>query len=132
MSHEVEIGRVLLAGFISGAVVAFASSAIALVSISRSMDWRARVARVERVPLPLLGILLVNGLLLGWTLLGLMLGAIYMEVADPLGFGTAVSMVALLILLAAGFIYRRITPSMWGTALVAAISFGVLFPALVG
>jgi hypothetical protein len=132
MSHEVEVGRTLLAGFISGAIAAFASSIIVLVSISRSADWHIRAARVKRVSLPFLGVVLVNGLLLGWTLLGLVLGMIYVGIADPLRFGTAVSMVTLLALLAAGFICRRITAPMWGTALMAAVIFGVLFPALVG
>ena len=132
MSEELEAGRALLAGFISGAAAAFATTAIALHSMSRSPEWRARAAGVGRVPLPLLGVLLVNGLLLGWTLLGLVLGAVYLGVEDPLRFGTVVNAVVLVALLAAGFVRRRMTAPMWGTALVAALAFGVLLPVLAG
>lgn len=132
MSAEVETGRALLAGFVSGAAAAFATTAIALRSISRSPEWRSRAASVGRVPLPLLGVVLVNGLLLVWTLLGLLLGAAYLGVAEPFRFGAIVNVVVLLALVAAFVVRGRITSPMWGTALVAALAFGVLLPALAG
>ena len=56
MSSEVEAGRALLAGFVSGAAAAFVTVAIALWSMSRSPRWRERAAGLERLSAPLLGV----------------------------------------------------------------------------
>ena len=132
MSEEVEAGRALLAGFIAGAAAAFATTAIALLSMSRSPQWQVRAAGVERVSLPLLGVALVNGLLLGSTLLGLMLGAAYLGVEDRLRFALLVLAAVAVALAAATYVRGRLTAPMWGTALAAALAFGLLLPALAG
>ena len=132
MSSEVEAGRALLAGFVSGAAAAFATVAIALWSMSRSPRWRERAAGLKRLPAPLVGIVLVNGALIGWTLLGLLLGAAYLQVGDPLRFGTIVHAIALIAVLAAAFVLRRLSGAIWATAIVAAVAFGILLPALAG
>ena len=132
MSEEVEAGRALLAGFIAGAAAAFATTAIALLSMSRSPQWQVRATGVERVSLPLLGVALVNGLLLGSTLLGLMLGAAYLGVEDRLRFALLVLAAVAVALAAATYVRGRLTAPMWGTALAAALAFGLLLPALAG
>ncbi len=130
---DAETLRALFAGFVAGAAAAFVTAALALRSMSRDASWLARWRRraaAERTPLPLLGVLLVNGLLLGWTLLGLLLGAAYLAVGDPLRFGAIAHAAALAALVAAGWVRRRVTAPMWAAALTAALAFGALLPAL--
>ena len=133
---DLEAARALVAGFIAGAAAALATTGIALYTMSRNFGWwvsaRERVAGAGRVPLPLLGIVVVNAMLLGWTLLGLVLGAAYLSLDDPARFRFFVNIAALVALIAAGFVRGRMTPVMWSTALVAAAAFGILLPALAG
>lgn len=128
--------RALVAGFISGAAAAFMTTGIALYSMSRNAAWwvsaRERVAGGSRVPLPLLGIVIVNAMMLAWTMFGLILGAAYFSLDDPDAFRFFVNIALLLGLLAAGFVRGRMTRAMWVTALVAALAYGVLLPLLAG
>lgn len=134
-----ETARALLAGLIAGAATAFATTAIALIAIARDERWHARTASV-RVPLPLLGVVFVNGLMLGWTLLGLVLGAAYLRAEDAYpagGVGSTNRLFTLLIagavavlLLGVAFIRGRLTRPMWATAIVALLAFGWLLPGL--
>ena len=128
MSAEVDAARALFSGFVSGAVVAFATVAIALWAMSRSVRWRTRIASLGRLPLPLVGVVIVNVAVLGWTLLGLLLGAAYIQVADPLRFGLIVHGLVLIAVLAAAFVLRGLNGAIWATAIVAAFAFGVLLP----
>lgn len=131
-----EAARALVAGFISGAAAALATTGIALVSMSRNAQWwvqaRERVAGASRVPLPLLGVVVVNAMMLAWTLLGLVLGTAYLSLDDPARFRFFVNIALLLALIAAGFVRGRMTRAMWSTALVAALAYGVLLPLLAG
>ena len=134
MSPDPEAARALLAGFIAGAAAALATTAIVLVSLSRSAQWQARASQVERVPLPLLGVVFANGLLLAWTLLGLVLGAAYLGVDDrhPALFSLVVLGAVAAVLLATAFVRGRLTAPMWTTAFAAALAFGLLLPVLAG
>ena len=131
-----EAARALVAGFISGAAAALASTGIALFSMSRNAEWwvraRERVAGARSVPLPLLGIVIVNAMMLAWTLLGLVLGAAYLSLDDPARFRLFLNVAVLVALIAAGFVRGRMTRTMWVTALVAAVAYGVLLPLLAG
>ncbi len=130
MSAEVDAGRALFSGVVSGAAAAFATVAIALWAMSRSPRWRERAAGLNRIPAPLVGVVLVNGALIGWTLLGLLLGAVYIQVADPLRFGMIVHGLVLIAVIATAFVFRGLSGVVWATAIVAAFAFGVLLPAL--
>ena len=131
-----EAARALVAGFISGAAAALASTGIALFSMSRNAEWwvraRERVAGARSVPLPLLGIVIVNAMMLAWTLLGLILGAAYLSLDDPARFRFFLNVAVLVALIAAGFVRGRMTRTMWVTALVAALAYGGLLPLLAG
>ena len=131
-----EAARALVAGFISGAAAALASTGIALFSMSRNAQWwvraRERVAGARSVPLPLLGVVIVNAMMLAWTLLGLILGAAYLSLDDPARFRFFLNVAVLVALIAAGFVRGRMTRTMWVTALVAALAYGVLLPLLAG
>ena len=134
MNPDPEAARALLAGFVAGAAAAFATTAIALVGLSRSARWRARAGQAGRLPLPLLGVVFANGLMLAWTLLGLVLGAAYLGVDDrhPAVFGLAVVGAVAAVLVGTAFVRGRLTAPMWSTALVAALCFGLLLPLLAG
>lgn len=136
-----ETARALLAGFVTGAAVAFATTFIGLVALSRSSIWQ-RLPQNRRVPLPLMGIVLVNGLMLGWTALGLLLGAVFLraESARPAGallsenwvFTAVVFGMAGLVLAAIAAVRGRIEWPVWGTALIATGAFGWMLPGLAG
>ena len=133
---DAEAARALVAGFIAGAAAALATTGLALISMSRDAAWwvraRERVAGAGKVPLPLLGVVVVNALMLAWTALGLVLGAAYLSLGDPARFGFLLHVGVLAALIAAGYVRRRMTTAMWSTALIAAFAFGVLLPLLAG
>ena len=141
---DAETARALLSGLIAGTAAAFATTAIALVALAHDERWR-RVAPSGlpgggRVPLPLLGVVFVNGLMLAWTALGLVLGAAYLrvEATHPAGglgspnrlFTLLVAGAVVLLLFGAGYVRGRLTRPMWSTALVAVLAFGWMLPGL--
>ena len=129
MKIDPEVGAALLAGWISGAAVAFATTAIVLVWLSRNEGWRARFGRTN-VRLPLVGIVVVNGMMLGWTLVGLMLGAVYLWMDQPAFSITVVAMLVLGLGMWITVLGRPGWAVLW-TAGVALASFGGLLPLLV-
>ena len=134
-----ETMRALFSGLVAGAIVAFTTTAIALIAIARDPRW-ILLASTVRVPLPLAGVVVVNGMMLGCTMVGLVLGAFYLaaEGSVPAGgvgttnllFTSLVSGAVALVLAAGIYIRGRLTWPMWSTALVAALSLGWLLPNL--
>ena len=134
-----ETMRALFSGLVAGAIVAFATTAITLIAIARDPRW-ILMASTVRVPLPLAGVVMVNGMMLGWTLVGLVLGAFYLaaEASTPTGglgstnvlFTSLVAGAVVLVLGAVTYIRGRVTWPMWSTALVAALSLGWVLPNL--
>ena len=123
-----DTGRALLAGWISGAAVAFATTALVLVAVARDPAWAARINR-SRLRLPILGVLVVNAMMLFWTLVGLVLGAIHLAISQPAFSVTVAAVLGLGLLL---FAAVRGMPGWlaWSTAVVTLGSFGGLLPAL--
>lgn len=123
-----DTGRALLAGWVSGAAVAFVTTALVLLAVARDDGWRERLNRT-RLRLPLLGVLIVNAMMLFWTLVGLMLGAIHLGIDQPAFSLTIVAIVALALILLSAV---RGMPGWltWSTVGVAVVSFGGLLPAL--
>ncbi|MEZ4501153.1 MAG: hypothetical protein R3C39_00800 [Dehalococcoidia bacterium] len=131
--------QALLAGLIAGAAVAFATTAIALVALSRSPSWIGRSQNLK-VPMPLVGVAFVNGLMLWWTALGLVLGAVLLRfdsdrpgagLGSPNAWFTAV--IVGLVLASMGlawFVRGRPAWPLTASAVVAALSFGWLLPVL--
>ncbi len=136
-----ETARALLAGFVTGAAVAFATTFIGLVALSRSGIWQ-RLPQNRRIPLPLMGIVFVNGLMLGWTALGLLLGALFLraESERPAGallsenwvFSTVVFGLAGLVLVTLAVVRGRLEWPVWASALIAIGAFGWMLPGLAG
>jgi hypothetical protein len=86
-----DVLQALLAGLIAGAATSIAWTAIVLVMLWRDRSWFSMAPRMTTVPLPLLGIAVMNGFILWWTALGLVLGLGLhrIEVARPLdGLGS--------------------------------------------
>jgi hypothetical protein len=124
-----EVGQALLAGWISGAAMAFATTAIVLVVLSRDDGWRARFRRTT-LRLPLVGIVVINGMMLGWTLVGLVLGAVTLWMDQP-GFTVAVAAMLALGMLMWVTVVGRPGWAVLSTVGVALSSFGGLLPFLV-
>ena len=132
-----DVLRALLAGLIAGSVVAFGSTAIGIAALWRNPSWLARAPNL-RVSLPLVGVALVNGFLLGWTLLGLVLGAALHTIegarpADGLGSPNAAFTAAMLATAAAALAATVVIRGRPGWALtsmtlLATITFGWLLP----
>ena len=135
-----EAARALVAGFLAGMTVAFATTAIVLVSMSRSEAWRRYAATRRGVPLPLIGVVVVNFTMLAWTAVGLLLGAAYLraESRHPEGglasanwlFTALVAGGTGLVLVLATVVRGRLTRPMGAVAVVAAAAFGWMLPGL--
>jgi hypothetical protein len=123
-----DTAQALLAGWVSGAAVAFATTAVVLFAVSRDPWWQARLNRT-RLRLPLLGVVIVNAMMLFWTIVGLVLGAIHLGVDQPAFSLTVVAITALGLLL---FSAIRGRPGWvtWSTVAVAMLAFAGLLPAL--
>lgn len=133
--------RALLAGFISGAAGAFATTTVLLVMLSRSTVWQ-RLPENRRIPMPLVGVVFVNLLMLTWTAAGLLLGAVYLraESERPGGafltpnwtFTALVGGLIVVALAAASVVRGRVgrTPPLVAT--IAIIAFGWMLPGLAG
>ncbi len=122
------VGRALLAGLIAGVATALATTVIALFVIVRSKRWRERAANT-RVPLPLAGVMVVNGAMLAWTALGLVLGALYHAGGNP-GFSLAVASAGLLAAAAGSYVIGRVSWPLWATVGIAVTAFAGLLPLL--
>jgi hypothetical protein len=139
VTADPRILQALLAGLIAGAAVALGTTAIALIAIGRNSRWRERPLSLP-IPLPAAGVIVVNAMVLGWTIGGLALGAIFLGIEDRRpapGLGsanlvfTAVVAGGIVTLVAAGaYVRGRVTWPVWSTAGVAALAFGWLLPLL--
>ena len=130
MTIDAEVGAALLAGWVAGAAVALATTAIVLVALSRDDGWRVRFGRTT-VRLPLVGMVVVNGLMLAWTLVGLALGAAYLWIDQP-AFTIAVAVMLTLGLVMWTTVWGRPGWAVLSTVGVALAAFGGLLPMLAG
>ncbi len=125
---DADVGRALLAGLIAGVATALATTVIALRVIVGSQAWRERAAST-RLPLPLAGVVVVNGAMLVWTALGLVLGALYHASGNP-GFSLVVGSAGLLAAGAGTYVIGRVSRPLWATAALAVAAFAGLLPLL--
>lgn len=136
---DAETAAALLAGFISGAAVAFATTALALIVAARSPGWRQRAAQT-RLSLPVVGVVIVNGMMLLWTLTGLLLGAAYLRaesrhpdnglLSSNWLFTALVAGGIAAIVIALWIIRGRLTVPTAVTAAVVLLAFGWMLPLL--
>ena len=139
MTADPRILQALLAGLISGAAVALATTAIWITAIARDPRWRERPLSLP-IPLPAAGVIVVNAMVLGWTVAGLVLGAVFLGIDDrrpAAGLGSANLAFTVVVagsivgLLALGaYVRGRVTWPVWGTAGVTVLAFGWLLPLL--
>ena len=127
---DAEVGRALLSGLIAGFATALATVVIALLVIVRSERWRERAAGTS-VSLPLVGVVVVNGAMLAWTALGLVLGALYHAGGNP-AFSLIVAATGLLAVAAGSYVIGRLSWPLWATVGIAVAAFAGLLPLLAG
>ncbi len=133
-----EVARPLLAGWIAGAIVGLADTALLLLVLAHDATWPARLPGL-RLSLPIFGVVAVNALLIGWTLVGIVLGAIYLGAPMP-AFSLAVgggwlALAALHAFVRGGLrggARRGEVTVVWGTAALAVAAFALLLPLLAG
>jgi sterol desaturase/sphingolipid hydroxylase (fatty acid hydroxylase superfamily) len=123
-----DTARALLAGWVSGAAVAFAHTLLLLLALARDPRWRERFGRT-RLRLPLVGVVVVNAMMLFWTVAGLILGAIYPGAEQP---AFSITVGAILISGVVLFAVIRGMPGWltWSTVAVAVVAFGGMLPTL--
>ena len=132
--------RALLAGLICGVAMALALTAMLLIMLTRSASWTARAERAAgaRLSAPILGIVFANALLVFWTLVGLLLGALYPVIDERRAGGGLLSenlaFTAFVSALFGGFagaawvIRGRVGTLGWITSGLAALIFGWALP----
>jgi hypothetical protein len=124
------VAQALLAGLIAGVAAALATTVIALRVIVGSARWRERAAETS-VSLPLVGVVVVNGAMLAWTVLGLVLGAAYHRGGNP-GFSIAVASAGVAVAVAGSYVIGRLSWPLYSTVAVAVVAFAGLLPLLAG
>jgi hypothetical protein len=134
-----ETMQALVAGLIAGSAGGLATTAIMLVALSRDRRSIALVSGL-RVSLPLLGIVIVNGMMLAWTAVGLVLGALFLRAestrpggwpgGDNLMFTLLVTGTIAVAYAAATYVRGRTSWPVSATAATAALTLGWLLPAL--
>lgn len=126
---NVTAARVLLSGLLAGAAGGVAATGITVLALVGNPGVRARLPAEMRFGL--VGVVAANAMLFVWTLIGLVLGAVYLRAAQP-GFSLGVVAGAGALLAAAVYVRRRVTWPMWSAAVVAVLAFAVMLPALAG
>ncbi len=129
-----EIARPLLAGWIMGAVVGLADTALLVIAIARSPRWPQQLSGL-RVSLPIFAIAAANGMLITWTLIGLVLGAISIVVPMPkfsFAVGGAILGICGLYAYIRGLGHRGEAQVVVGSGVMAALAFAVALPLLAG
>lgn len=124
----------LLAGWASGFAVGLASTAWVMIALARSRDWAAHLPSALRVSLPIYGIVIVNVLVFGWTLVGFIAGALYHAGGrGPFSFGV-LGVTGLLASVYGGVRGRPLSGEamvVWATLATALAAFLGLLPFLV-
>ena len=127
-----EVARPLLAGWISGAALGLAETALVVIAIARSPGWPRQLSGL-RVSLPVFTIVAVNGMLIGWTLIGLLLGALWIVVPMPrfaIGVGAGFLGLVGLYAFVRGLRYRGEAAVVIATGLLATVAFAGALPVL--
>lgn len=138
--NEVTV-RALIAGWVTGAGVSFITTGVMLVALiqarARGVQW---LTGWERVRPAVVGIVFVNGMLILWTMLGLVLGALYLRarvlrpesglLSPNVAFTVAVVAVLLVSLGLVWFVWRRVGWPVWSIGVCAAAAFGWVLPNL--
>lgn len=134
MNINIELAQSLLAGWVAGAIAGMVTTAVMMIFVVTTPAVRTRMPWADR--LPVLAILMANGLSFGLTLVGLVLGAVFYNAggrAEPVLFGliTAGACVALggLYLFIRGTRGRE-APLLLTCVVTCGLSFGVILPVL--
>ena len=127
-----ELARAVVAGWLIGVMVGLICLGILMIGLAREPNWAARIPKL-RVSLPIFGIVAANVMMIGWTLVGVLLGFAYW--ARP-GIAFSVGVIAVGVL--GGGLYwvmrsgaRGSEPLIvWSSLVVITLAFGVGMPLL--
>lgn len=127
----------LLAGWLSGAAAGIGVTALVMTWLSRRPDLARRLPFQAR--LPILGIVVVNAMAFGLTLIGLVLGAVYHSTSIEADGGRFRLVLAGVLFAIGGlfaFVRGRVrgggVPLVLGVLAVCGLAFGVMMPWLAG
>lgn len=124
----------LLAGWIVGAAIGLADTAILVVAVARAPRWPAQFSQF-RVSTPAFAIAAANGMVMGWTLVGLLFGAAWIAVPMPgfaIAVGGAFGLAGLCYAYVRGLAHRGEAQVVLGSLLLALTGFAGVLPLLAG
>lgn len=127
-----DILRPLLAGWIIGAAIGLLETALVVIAVARSPRWPDQLSYF-RVSIPAFTIAMANAMLIGWTLIGLLMGALWIAVPMPrfaIGVGAAGLGVVALYAYIRGLERRGEASLVLGSALLATVAFAGVLPVL--
>lgn len=131
-AFDPELVRPLLAGWISGAMLGLADTALLVIAISRSPGWPHQLSGL-RVSLPVFSIVAINAMLIGWTLVGLLAGVLWITLPGA-KFAALVGLVTVggmcLYAFVRGLKHRGEAVVVVGTGLMAMLAFLGVLPVL--
>ncbi|MGE3858062.1 MAG: hypothetical protein AB7G21_13980 [Dehalococcoidia bacterium] len=129
-----EVAGPLLAGWIVGAAVGLADTAILVIAVARSSHWPSQFSHF-RVSMPAFAIAAANAMVIGWTLVGLLFGAMWIAVPMPgysIGVGGAFAVLGVLYAYIRGLSHRGEAQVVLGSGLLALVGFAGVVPLLAG
>lgn len=131
-SETIDALRAILAGWVTGAAIGVVSLGAIMILLARESDPMGRFPMI-RVSLPVFGIVMANVLVIGWTLVGILLGFLY-TLLSPGAY--IVGVIALgSFVWAAHFVLRGSTAGetkfVWPSLVIATVLFASMVPVLV-
>lgn len=124
--------RAILAGWITGAGIGVLNLGVLMVLLAREPEPMRRFPGL-RVSLPVFGVIVANVALLGWTLVGVLVGLLY-ALLSPGAFVASVVATGGLVALVYG-IFRGVAASeakfVWPSLALGVLLFASLVPLLV-
>ncbi len=131
-SETVDALRAILAGWITGAAIGIVNLGVTMILLAREPDPMSRFPMLK-VSLPVFGIVVANVLMIGWTLVGVLLGFVY-TLVTPGAF--VVGVIALGVFAGvAHFVLRGPTAAeaklVWPSLAIATVLFASVVPFLV-
>ena len=129
---NLDAARTLLAGWLAGAVVGLGDTALLLVILALHPGWATRLPAF-RIRLSFVGMFVANGMVIGWTLVGLLMGALLLKVPMP-AFAAVVAAIWIGLGGVHGFLRGRTSRdemlAVWVTVTLAVLAFAGGLPLL--
>ncbi len=122
----------LVAGWIIGAAIGLLETALVVIAVARSARWPEQLSGF-RVSVPAFTIAMANAMLIGWTLIGLLMGALWIAIPMP-RFAIGVGLAGLGVIGLYGYVrgleHRGEASLVVGSGLLATVAFAGVLPVL--